>query len=369
MTQPPPDEHPVVVVDGDDRRSDRGDTLVELLLAMVLMAIVSVSLLSAFGTSFTDSAEVKVLNTLNTTLDQYAQIATTQIQLQANTAFGPCATVKTYSVTAPAPPAGYTVGIAAISYFNGSTFTDACPSGIVHTQLITITATGPACATYPTPGPKCLSKSLSFPVSNYGLTGVTAPSLPAATSAIVASPNSQLLNFQALAWPVPNFTLANCTNQLGASCTSMFTFTDNGDGVASLVPNANLDLGTYTLTIAASNGAGTATQTVTYVLNEATTIAVAASPSSSSYSSPVLLTAQVYGHHPARRYGAGERDLHRGRGWTLPRAEFVGHNFGDRNACTDGYWAHGDFGRSISRQRLGDLPDPGQRGDHGQPRA
>ena len=293
MTQPPPDEHPVVVVDGDDRRSDRGDTLVELLLAMVLMAIVSVSLLSAFGTSFTDSAEVKVLNTLNTTLDQYAQIATTQIQLQANTAFVPCATVKTYSVTAPAPPAGYTVGIAAISYFNGSTFTDACPSGIVHTQLITITATGPACATYPTPGPKCLSKSLSFPVSNYGLTGVTAPSLPAATSAIVASPNSQLLNFQALAWPVPNFTLANCTNQLGASCTSMFTFTDNGDGVASLVPNANLDLGTYTLTIAASNGAGTATQTVTYVLNEATTIAVAASPSSSSYSSPVLLTAQV----------------------------------------------------------------------------
>jgi len=261
---------------------------------MVLMAIVSVSLLSAFGTSFTDSAEVKVLNTLNTTLDQYAQIATTQIQLQANTAFVPCAAMSDYTVTAPTPPSGYTVGISAISYFDGSTFTPNCPgNAIVHTQLITITATGPACATYPTPGPKCLSKSLSFPVSNYGLTGVTAPSLSTATLATATSPNSQTLHFQALAWPVPKFTLGSCTSQMQADCSTEFTLTDKGNGIADLVPNANLDLGTYTLTILASNGAGTASETATYVLNEATSISVAASPPSSSYGSPVLLTAQL----------------------------------------------------------------------------
>ena len=77
-------------------RSEAGDTLVELLIAMVVLAIASVAILVAFATSISGSSEHRALASLDTALRSAYQDATSQIQYAANAHYVSCATASTY---------------------------------------------------------------------------------------------------------------------------------------------------------------------------------------------------------------------------------------------------------------------------------
>ena len=101
-------------------RSEAGDTLIELLIALVVIGLASVALLAAFATSITASAEQRTLASLDTLLKSYVETAIYQIQQQPVVASPPsaplyssCAATYTPTYTLPPGYTGYTVSISA----------------------------------------------------------------------------------------------------------------------------------------------------------------------------------------------------------------------------------------------------------------
>ena len=101
---------------GRDRYSDAGDTLVEVLLALIVLGLASVALLIAFSTSISASAEHRALATDDTVLATATQVTIANIQSQPSL-FGcsppaPLSSFPGYTsgITLPSPYAGkYTV--------------------------------------------------------------------------------------------------------------------------------------------------------------------------------------------------------------------------------------------------------------------
>jgi trimeric autotransporter adhesin len=127
-----------------DRRSESGDTLVEVLLAVIVLGMASVALLIAFGTSISASADHRQLSASGVVLDSVSQQVISEIQ--ANPSLFDCPEVyQNYvnDVTFTAP-SNYTVSFAAsnpIEYWNTATesFGTTCEAG--EPQQITITIT------------------------------------------------------------------------------------------------------------------------------------------------------------------------------------------------------------------------------------
>jgi hypothetical protein len=126
-------------------RSDDGDTLVEVLLAVTILAIASVALIIAFGTSIKASAEHRNLTNFDLVLTSSSSTVSTVLQESANasTFFGQCQSLSVYqsalakyeaSGLAPKLPSNFTVSITSVSWWNGSSFIPytvplACNSG------------------------------------------------------------------------------------------------------------------------------------------------------------------------------------------------------------------------------------------------
>lgn len=121
---------------------DRGDTLVEVLIALAIVAIAGTALIGTLLTSITASSEHRSLTGDEAALKSYAATAQQAIQRQASPLFTGCAT--TYAVPPPTLATGYTVTISTIQHWDGTAFTTACPDPASDdVQLITITATSP----------------------------------------------------------------------------------------------------------------------------------------------------------------------------------------------------------------------------------
>lgn len=135
-----------------ETRDEKGDTYIELLIAVVIIAFSVVAILGALTTSITSSAEHRSLSVEDTLLKSYMETAKYQIQLQPTPDFMPCATVSTYTTGAKsivftnsyAPT--YTVAITQVKYWNGTAFVSTCsntlgqPNQNNGIQLITVTA-------------------------------------------------------------------------------------------------------------------------------------------------------------------------------------------------------------------------------------
>jgi type II secretory pathway pseudopilin PulG len=133
------------------RRSEAGDTLIEVLLAIVILGLASVALMLAFTTDISSSGEHRSLTTVDILLKSYTESAISQIEQN----YQSCATASTYSSTGADPvsftmPSGdsaYTVGIdtaVPVAYWNGSTFSSTgCSAGSTASQEITAMASGP----------------------------------------------------------------------------------------------------------------------------------------------------------------------------------------------------------------------------------
>jgi trimeric autotransporter adhesin len=123
----------------DPRRSEAGDTLIEVLLALVILGLASVALLLAFATSIAGSAEHRTLATADTVLRTVAEETISQMQQNSSGAFA-CPSTFTAS---PSVPTGYTVSSVTVQYWSSATssFSSSNPCVANTPQLVTITVT------------------------------------------------------------------------------------------------------------------------------------------------------------------------------------------------------------------------------------
>jgi trimeric autotransporter adhesin len=89
------------------RRPETGDTLIEVLLAVMVMGISSAAILLAFGTSIFGSSEYRGLATTDTVLRTVAEEVTNDLQIQSTTMWLNCSGVFAFDTTAN--PTGQTV--------------------------------------------------------------------------------------------------------------------------------------------------------------------------------------------------------------------------------------------------------------------
>jgi len=132
------------------RYNDRGDTLIEILMAVVLIGLIFSGFATALATSSTASAEHRNLVTADALLRDYAEGAKAAARAQ-------CPTSRTYTTTTTTLPTGFSVA-------NGNGFSGTnglCPTDTASVQEadLTVCLHAPPC----TP-PSGVTKSLAFDV-------------------------------------------------------------------------------------------------------------------------------------------------------------------------------------------------------------
>lgn len=128
--------------------SERGDTLVEVLLALIVLSLASVALITALGTTVSAEGSHRALATFNTVLASSTQQALSEIE-QSPTLFTTCPTnvVPYYQTNVPITVASpyttkYTAAITSVQYWQGAAFGATCQTGVP--QEIQVTATNNA---------------------------------------------------------------------------------------------------------------------------------------------------------------------------------------------------------------------------------
>jgi hypothetical protein len=142
-----------------ERRSDAGDTLAEVLVALLIISLAVVALIGGLGSSIGASSQHKGLSTVDTMLKSYAETIKFRTELQSSPLFAQCATVAAPSPTSPAStpstyngsainftaPTGYSIVITGIQFWNNATssYGSACNTGNSdksNFQLVTVRA-------------------------------------------------------------------------------------------------------------------------------------------------------------------------------------------------------------------------------------
>jgi len=125
-------------VRGGEQRSEAGDTLLEVLIALVVLGVASVALLVSFATSISASSTYRDVATLDSVLRTASEEVITQIQQQPAAMFASCggAANVTFSL-----PTGYTAAITAVEYWTGSSFGTACVPNAQQWITLSVTQT------------------------------------------------------------------------------------------------------------------------------------------------------------------------------------------------------------------------------------
>ena len=144
----------------DKRRSEAGDTLVEILIALAVIGIAATAILLAFATSISGSGEHRNLATMDTMLRTASAEVTSAIQQQSNAVFSSCSgayQLNQQGIALPNPsapsPNPYSASITGAQYWNSAatpapaftglpwTPTTSCPGGVTGggPQLLTVT--------------------------------------------------------------------------------------------------------------------------------------------------------------------------------------------------------------------------------------
>jgi hypothetical protein len=134
-------------------RSEVGETLVEVLLALVILALASVAMITAFGTDISASAEHRSLANFDTALASSISMTTTLIQQDYSSVFTACPTPSgslagyptSTVLTSDLDITGYTASITAVEYTDTNGFSATCTAqNVGGPQLITIVVTDTA---------------------------------------------------------------------------------------------------------------------------------------------------------------------------------------------------------------------------------
>ncbi len=163
-------------------RGDDGDTLVEILLALIVLGLSTVALMTAFSTTIAASAEHRSFATFDTVLRSASNEVISQIQ-GPSALYKSCALLADYqsggsNAVAFSIPSGYSAQLTAIAYWDGTQFQSNvayCVAG--GPQLLSVAVTNASGTTY----------SNTFAVDNPLFPTQTAPG-PAAKLEFVVQP-------------------------------------------------------------------------------------------------------------------------------------------------------------------------------------
>jgi type II secretory pathway pseudopilin PulG len=249
---------------------EAGDTLIEVLLALVVISLTAVALLTAFGTSISASAEHKDEATLDSVLKSFVEQATYQLGRQTATSpnFVACATPSTYSnLTIPTVTTAqgtYTASITAVEYWqSNNTWDSPCSTTATPSQqeLLTATATSTTGA----------SQRVQFVVSDprYNPAKPGPPAFSGVFSDTIVAGVPSTFSVRASGAPTPALS--------SSGQPSWVTLVDDGGGNGTLFMTAPTSAGgnTYTFTISAmnaDNGGTTVNQTFTLTVTQAPAI-------------------------------------------------------------------------------------------------
>ncbi|MGD0344788.1 MAG: type II secretion system protein [Acidimicrobiales bacterium] len=129
--------------------SESGDTLIEVLIALVVIGVASLSILLAFSTSIWGSADYRVTATVDTALRSAAEESTTTLDQLSTTIWGTCSDASTEqlqlrnAVNSVLPPTNYTA-TESIAYWNGQSFTGTCVANAAQQITVTVSYKGTA---------------------------------------------------------------------------------------------------------------------------------------------------------------------------------------------------------------------------------
>ena len=107
-----------VLDEGHATSSERGDTLIEILIAMTVLGIAAVALLAGFATAITSSSEHRSLASLDSSTRLAANQAIADVQQQAQTNASPFVCSNNFTPSF-AGLTGFSV-TAQVSYWNGT---------------------------------------------------------------------------------------------------------------------------------------------------------------------------------------------------------------------------------------------------------
>jgi type II secretory pathway pseudopilin PulG len=258
----------------ESRKSEAGDTLVEVLLSIIVLGLAAVALMIAFSTSIAASAVHRQLATSAIVLDSVSQEAISGVQQQQNW-FTSClssepAVVSEYNtlfnsttpITLSTAPysSQYSAAVTSVQYWTGSSFGDpngnpaSCPQFAPQKIVVTVTDTS-SLQTYPN------TFVVNYPLANAGAAGSAGPAsrlvfttqpvggpagIPFATQPVVAVQNASGNPVSTDLSPV-TLTVTNNAGVIVSGC--------SGNEIAGVVTFSGCLIaspGTYTLS--ATNG-------------------------------------------------------------------------------------------------------------------
>ena len=121
--------------------SERGDTLIEVLLALIILSIAGVALLAGFATAISSSGEHRNLASLDSSDRTAANMAIADIQQQAGQSNDPFACPDLFTPTFSNVTGDFQVTVTSVGYWNGSTFQSGCIAGAAQQYTLTIAST------------------------------------------------------------------------------------------------------------------------------------------------------------------------------------------------------------------------------------
>ena len=124
------------------RTEDRGETLLEILISVVILGITGVAILSGLMTTVTVSDMHRKQATAGAVAQDYAETVSRYV---AADHYVECATAAAYApgVVGFTPPGGYTASIAGVEYWNAATttFSGTCSSSGLERVTVQVAST------------------------------------------------------------------------------------------------------------------------------------------------------------------------------------------------------------------------------------
>ena len=239
------------------RDNEEGDTLIEVLIALLILSITVVALISAFSTSIAASAQYRNIAVTDSIVRTLSEEVIAQFQQGTSYIACPNGTPSNYTngfdgsaplsldlvVPAPYTFAGYSAAITGVGYWTGSNFdatSSTCTTGSTVPEELTVTITGPSGS----------SETLTFIVEGSGQIFATAPTpLDPPTNIVLTTPGSPdsgglTVSFTASANAPADtstftqyYTVVACTNSaMTLGCTYPETTFLSGEEIHGLAP-------------------------------------------------------------------------------------------------------------------------------------
>ncbi len=122
----------------DERWSEAGDTLIEVLIAIVIIALTVTALLGGLVTAITSSSTQQSLSTVDSVLNNFAQAA--QYEVQQTNVFTNCTTTPYRFISAPSPSSG-PVGSSVTVFVTGFVASKGLAVSLTSTTMVSTPAT------------------------------------------------------------------------------------------------------------------------------------------------------------------------------------------------------------------------------------